>query len=95
MTNNTRSENCSNCQKRIAELEKDLIKACDENSYQYRQHEDEISRQIECVSWYQQCMESRAKLEALRDKYSSAIRSMKMLGQVGDTQARRNQNEFK
>ncbi|HEY7570394.1 MAG TPA: hypothetical protein VH796_03395 [Nitrososphaeraceae archaeon] len=52
-----------------AELKKALIESGDEYSYQYRQHEDEISSMVEDLPSYMRWMNAKARLEELSAKY--------------------------
>src|SRR5262245_27605745 len=67
MTNsNARLNNtCSNCihQKELAELKKVLGEARDEYSYQYRQHEDEISSMVEDLPSYMRWVVAKKRIE--------------------------------
>jgi hypothetical protein len=81
------NDTCSNCvlhEREVAELEKALDEARDEYSYQYRQHEDEISSMVENLPVYRLWLDARARLDVLSAKYRLRNQSAKtMLEEVG------------
>ncbi|HEY7083051.1 MAG TPA: hypothetical protein VH500_25440 [Nitrososphaeraceae archaeon] len=79
------SEYCAECQKEITELKKTLVETRDEYSYQYRQHEDEISSMVEDLPTYRRWLAARARLEELSEKYRLKNQSMKTMLKESDS----------
>ena len=67
-----------------------LIEAHDEYSYQYRQHEHEISLMIANLSLYRRWLDARARLEALSVRYRLKSQNAKMLEQAGRQESNTN-----